>query len=116
MAIAKDSVLKADKNKDFEENGKFTLLGWLIELYLYPPDKDGYIPINSKQHRTDYERSLSVLRKLAGLNPKTDLLEWECTLSQNKAHTLLNKIIKEMNSGKKKKKVSNSKVDGVEEG
>lgn len=96
--ITKDQILIPDHEFiDFCIDDKYTVIGWLQKIYLYPEDDKGYIPVNSKQHRDIYDKAINVLRKHAGLTPKSDLLNWECNLTITKAVNILNKVINEVN-------------------
>ena len=104
IKFTKDHLFKPRADSQFTSGKKKTIIGWLQELYLFNEDKDGYIDMRSGW-RAEYEKAEGVLRKVAGLTKSQSLILWEQTITPTKAATLLNKVQKEMNSGKKKKKV-----------
>ena len=101
MKISKNQILiPNDTDTDFCTDNKCTVIGWLQKIYLYPEDNEGYIPVNSTQHRKQYDKAISVLRKLSGSKTMLDLFSWECKTTPTKAASILNKIIKEINNEK----------------
>ena len=74
----------------FEQDGKWTLVGWLRRLFLYGDNAAG-----PKDYK-DYDRAVNSLIKAAKISKYGCLYDLEESVDAVTAATLLNKVIKEM--------------------